>query len=495
MRHHFIASLFVSLTVPLVTASGQESTAKSRIVSVGVFKNGLALVEQEVQVPGEGTYRLDVAPNPVHGTFWIKSNCRVESALKVLDFEAPRVSGALQDDLTGSDVTIHLKDKGNPAGLSGRVEQAAKSSSGFLVLRTATGSSHINPSEIAYIEVKGGAKKKEITIKEQRPTLVLTVAKTDKKPAITISYLTHGLGWAPSYLVEVADDKNLTIEAAAALRNEFGKLQDADLKLMTGVPAIEFAHVASPLAPKQTIENLLNGLKSGSESTGDGTDAQFLSIGKRSLNEGESLSLSMGREKATYEKVVEWNVASDDSGSVSEETWDVLHFKNPFSFSMATAPAMVMEKDRFKSQRTCTNASVGEGSSLRFARAQDLRTRGQEREDEPKRPAGKDAKDTKPELVRIGLNEYRRATIDGVMTLTNQRKQAGKFIVRRSLKGKVLLTEGDPKVLTREEGLRAVNPSQEIVWTIDLGVGESKTVSYRYQALILQSRERVDYSW
>ena len=77
MRHHFIAALFVSLTVPLVTASGQESTARSRIVSVSVFKNGLALVEQEVQVPGEGTYRLDTAPNPVHGTFWIKSNWKL----------------------------------------------------------------------------------------------------------------------------------------------------------------------------------------------------------------------------------------------------------------------------------------------------------------------------------------------------------------------------------------------------------------------------------
>jgi hypothetical protein len=36
---------------------------------VGVFKNGLALVQQEVQVPGAGTYQLDTAPEPVHGTF------------------------------------------------------------------------------------------------------------------------------------------------------------------------------------------------------------------------------------------------------------------------------------------------------------------------------------------------------------------------------------------------------------------------------------------
>ena len=207
MRQVVITVLFVSLAALPMMASGQESVARSRISSVNVFKNGLALVEQEIQVPGAGIFRLDTAPNPVHGTFWIKSNCQVESALKELEFETPRASGGLQDDLTGKEVTIHLKDKGNPAGLSGSVEQTARNTSGFLVLKTAMGSSYINSSEIAYIEVKGAAKGKESTVKEQRAVLVLTVAKTKMKPAITVSYLTPGLSWAPSYLVEIADGK------------------------------------------------------------------------------------------------------------------------------------------------------------------------------------------------------------------------------------------------------------------------------------------------
>ena len=81
------------------------------------------------------------------------------------------------------------------------------------------------------------------------------------------------------------------------------------------------------------------------------------------------------------------------------------------------------------------------------------------------------------------------------MTVTNQRQQASKIIVRRALKGKVLDTEGEPKVQAQEEGLRAVNPSHEVVWTVSLAAGEEKTVRYRYQALILQSRERVIMGW
>ena len=79
MRPLLIPVLVVALGLAPLTGSAQEPVAKSKIVSVGVFKNGLALVQQEIQVPGAGTYRLDTAPNPVHGTFWIKSNCQVEA--------------------------------------------------------------------------------------------------------------------------------------------------------------------------------------------------------------------------------------------------------------------------------------------------------------------------------------------------------------------------------------------------------------------------------
>ena len=78
--------------VALVTtsqAAGQETTAKSRIVSVNIFKNGLAVVKREVQIPQAGAYRLDASPEPVHGTFWIESSAKIEAAVKLRDVEVP----------------------------------------------------------------------------------------------------------------------------------------------------------------------------------------------------------------------------------------------------------------------------------------------------------------------------------------------------------------------------------------------------------------------
>ena len=136
----------------------------------------------------------------------------------------------MQDELAGKEVVIHLKDKAIQARPRGNGRANAPKPVGVHCPENRPGSSYINPSEIAFIEVKGGGKAKENTVKQQRPVLVLTVAKTDKKPAITVSYLTHGFSWAPSYLVEIADGKNLTIEMAAAVRNEFANLQDAEIK-------------------------------------------------------------------------------------------------------------------------------------------------------------------------------------------------------------------------------------------------------------------------
>src|SRR5436190_2188767 len=79
----------VALLTAVVPASAQETIAKSKIVSVGLFKNGLAIVKREVQIPKEGTYRLDASPEPVHGTFWIESNATVEAAVKLRDVETP----------------------------------------------------------------------------------------------------------------------------------------------------------------------------------------------------------------------------------------------------------------------------------------------------------------------------------------------------------------------------------------------------------------------
>lgn len=69
MRYRrMLLAVVLGLVVRPAFGQDKEATAKSRIVSVGLFKNGLAVIKREVIAPGAGTYRLDtgVEPGPRH---------------------------------------------------------------------------------------------------------------------------------------------------------------------------------------------------------------------------------------------------------------------------------------------------------------------------------------------------------------------------------------------------------------------------------------------
>ena len=196
-------------------ARADESAAKSRIVAVGLFKNGLAVIKREVTLGKAGKYVLDDVPEPVHGTYWIESIAPVESSVEMREVEVPvneLAPANLQEDLAGKKVTIHFKgDKAPPANGTVTKLKTPKSATArsrerilrfgddpgvlptrFLVVQTAKGRSYIETSEIAYVESEGTEEK----ILRRMPTLVLTVPETDKAESkVFVHYLTRGLSW------------------------------------------------------------------------------------------------------------------------------------------------------------------------------------------------------------------------------------------------------------------------------------------------------------
>jgi len=179
-----------------VNTQAEEISIKSRYISLGLFKNGLAVVKRAVSLPGPGTYRVDDAPEPVHGTFWIESETGVEArmTMQVVEVPAHRNAGTdFQNELAGKYALIHFKDGTIPPA-SGKVvafEQTDDRKSGtggsandflyrsaiqnspagrFLILESSTGRIYADVSMIAYLEVQDETG----TAKERRPVLFLT---------------------------------------------------------------------------------------------------------------------------------------------------------------------------------------------------------------------------------------------------------------------------------------------------------------------------------
>jgi hypothetical protein len=517
----------IGLTVLLFAIPGRaadETAVKSKIVGVDLFKNGLVVVKREVSLGKAGTYALDDVPSPVHGTYWVEANGIVESLVKMRDVEVPAnetAPGNLQEDLAGKKVTIHFKG-GNRAPAVGTMmkikppkgEEAAANR--FLVLQTAKGRIYVEPSEVGSVEAEDVGDK----VIRRQPRLVLTLGETDKaETKVTLRYLSHGLAWAPSYRIDISDPKTLALEQHAAIRNELADLDGAEIRLISGYPNIQYAHVRGLLSPKTTwlsfmselagsyrrdVDALSNsvatqqafgqprggwaGVSLGATPAGEGVDLHYQSIGKRTLADGESMAIVVSKGKADYDRIVEWLIPDtrDEYGhpggrysgpTEDDSPWDALKFKNPLSYPMTTGPATVTANGAFNGQSTSYWVNSGEETVVRVEKALSVRTRATENEVQK-------ADGTSRDLIWIGGRQFRRVAVEGEVSVSNHRKEQVQLVIRRRFSGELTSAEGTPTTSLREEGVFSINKRNELVWNLPLKSGEEKKLKYSYTVLV-----------
>jgi hypothetical protein len=506
--------------------AADETPATSKIVAVDLFKNGLAVVKREVTLGKPGVYVIDDVPQPVHGTYWIESAGSVDTLVQLREVDVPAAEttpGNLQDDLAGKKVTVYFKGerrapvvgvmmKFKPA----KPEEAAQAAR-YLVIQSARGGrTYVDASEVASIESEEAGD----TVKRRKPRLVLTLTGTDKpETRVAIHYLANGLSWAPTYKLDITDPKTLVLEQHAVIKNELSELKDAQIRLISGYPSVQFAYVRSLLSPGSTLANFfqeLNGVNFrrhdvidnsvlmqnaishndsrvfnvalGAIPTGEGVDLHYQPIGKRSLKEGDTLELTTGKGKAPYERVVEWMVPETHSesgilnaqahgGTPGDSAWDALKFKNPLPFPMTTGPALVTANGQFNGQRTSYWVNPGEETVLPVEKALSVRTRSLENE---QRGPGNGA----ATLIWIGGRQFRKSIVDGELSINNHRKEAIQMVIRRRFCGELLQAEGSPKSSLLEEGVYSINKRNELVWSLPLKAGEEKTLKYSYAVLV-----------
>jgi len=358
------------------------------------------------------------------------------------------------------------------------------------------------------------------------PRLLLTVSETDKADSkVFVNYLTRGLSWAPSYRVDITDPKTLAVEQYAVVKNELADLDGTEIMLISGFPSVQFAHVTSPLASRTSLAQFFQELSqrgwrgadvdqqtavtSNSASmlalsmvatpTGEGVDLHYQSIGKRTLAEGDALSLRVARGESAYDRIVEWPIpdmrnedgryagrSSGEDDEAPDTAWDALKFKNPFKFPMTTGPATVTAAGRFNGQRTSFWVNAGEETVLHVNKALSVRTGAIEHEEEKK--DGGDSRD----FIWIGGRQFRRSTVEGELSVCNHRNEAINLVIRRRFSGELLRADGEPKSTLREEGVYSVNKRNELLWTLPLKPGEERKLTYRYTVLVVSEMSRTE---
>ena len=347
-----------------------------------------------------------------------------------------------------------------------------------------------------------------------------------------IEYATQGMTWAPYYRMELNEGK-AKLTMACDIKNEMEDFSEAEVSLVSGFPKIDMEGKDSLLNLRISLNGFLNVLDGGTvynaparrsyisnnymaqapmmaaKALGDvamadeesatldavaqveekgAVNMHFQKIGKQSLKKGETLRTDIASAELEYTSKVSWNVTAmrdiDQNGymrnlttNAAQTVWDILCFKNPFSFPMTTAPMEVLLDGTFYCQTPQSWLNPGQEGKTTLTKALSL---------EPKLEENERAEEAEPKTLKLEHSTYRQVTVDGKATLKNHRKEkvTAEIILRVSgVIEKVELGEGQKE--TRSVSIPyGVNPVSSKTVETEIEPGATVEINYTYTSYI-----------
>jgi hypothetical protein len=389
---------------------------------------------------------------------------------------------------------------------------------GLAFLRTAEGTVAFDPSTVTRVWFDGEDPVTVVERRSTRPSLRLELARPAGGRAVSVSYLARGISWAPSYRIDLSRAGTARVSAQAEIVNEVADLDGVEVELVTGFPYLRFGNVPSPIALSQPLETFLQRLQ-GPETAvrSRGVGAQQVWVGANEASMSSAIDIappSVGREaedlflyplppttlrmgetvlvplftaEMPYEHVYTWEIAdalddeeryrspSADGDPVVEEVWHACRLTNTAKLPLTTAAAEFESEGQIVGQGMAPFTNVGDKATIRINRA--MRIVAEQAESEV---------DRKRDAVTFNGYRYDQVHLRGELRLRSRLDSAARVEVTKSLSGEVDHSTGDPKVTRVGKGLRAINPRQEMRWTVDLAPGEERLLSYDSTVFIRQ---------
>jgi hypothetical protein len=521
---------------------------QGKLRQVSLFKNGLGFFIMDVSIPAkQDSFTVVMPATPSHGSFWVSypSDAKLDSIL-VKEAELTEQADAITlSELlkanVGRKVKLTYSTGDSDKILTGIIRYFAEnrqpispspyeaggiatresisigldySSAALMIVETEAGEVGVNPQIFKGIEFLDGKAQK--TFSNKRKSIQLDVrlgAPVDGKK-LTVSYLAKGATWAPSYIVDISDTDKARISAKAELMNEVCDLNDVEVQLITGFPHIQFSDTVSPMAMKENLAQFLQSLDRGQSQRGrtgqqsvvtqqslafnisdyyESTAAMpaysavelgkmagdlfFYSAGNVKMKKAEVCYLPLFTESVPYKHIYTWDIPDYTGGAprnTIEPVWHCVRLENTAKSPWTTAPAETMEKDLVLGQDTLNYTPVGAKSTLRITQAVNVKADEEELETERQRNA-----------ANFYGSNYDLVTVQGKLSITNLQNKAITLEVTKTISGTdVKSSKPDAKVEKLAKGLRSVNSTIKLGWTIELKPNESQQINYTYNVYV-----------
>jgi hypothetical protein len=401
---------------------------------------------------------------------------------------------------------------------------------GFMLVRTRTGPLAVNPSH--YGQVTFLTDDVATDYIRERPGFELEARFAEQARGddwIGVTYLAKGITWAPSYLLDITDDETATLTAKALIINEAEDIEGAHVDLVTGFPNLQFADVASPIAQKENLAAFLNALTRGQSSIDASVLSQVMAnvplarmeragrgggmggggfagpmpgygaaaagraaedlflypLDSVDLAAGETGYFPLFTESLPYTEFYQWDIPDyvgerdryisqpERDAQTAEQVWHSLRIPNETDLPWTTAPAQLMESGQIIGQDILTFTPPEGEATVRITQAVSVKAEQTEVEVSRERDA-----------VHLYGDSFDRVTIEGTLQVTNYTSEPVALEITKSLSGDVKQTSPSAEDITLAAGLARMNASHQLTWKLDLEPGDSREITYLYEALI-----------
>jgi len=520
------------LLSPAVSSAADEGSLpllKTKAKTLAVFKNGLGFFSREgkTAVDRNGWAITEVVPDAALGTLWLRADGLEELiAVKEEKEKEEAIQATSLEELLKAnadrEVTVTLDDR----TLSGKIRPLADDKPvSFIIMNTPEGEVALRTGQIREIRFQQPSADRFIRkTKETVRRLKFRTGKpgTGREETVNYYYLQKGIGWTPSYLVDIRDSKKAKIAMQALLINDVEDVEDLDVYFVVGYPNFVYADILSPMNLAESLSQFLASLEGGgtrrlrggitsnimqqratfaeersavggdifdfSVTTGTpGASEEDLFLYRKkgvTLRKGERASYYIFSGEVDYRHIYQFDVPDtlnvdrygnsqqrQGEGTTGPQVWHSLKLLNSTVYPWTTAPAFIVTGDKPLAQDTINYTPKGVETNLKITVATDVKTDYHEYEEARQRD------------VKIRYDNYDLVTVRGEIYLKNCKAEDINMEVKKSITGEVV-EAGDGKVKKVAEGITGVNSSSLISWEIPLKAGKEITLPYSYKVYI-----------